>query len=472
MASENDALAAKAEGLAFTVLEKPAGQDETSWDFVSQRAAPEAVLKYLRERNVVEIDLGRIAWRMKDKAFFAKTLDTLRDRQVYHDTLWSYGVQHNDSSALREWIAHNAFANGCGDWFVSALLKFDPIERLTYEHLEYAPLVNPRAHPVGGKRTILNEVLRLQYTRLVKVLGHKPALTSEDRLALTYYLLLQDRIADGLAQLAQVKDDEVSEKLQLAYLRAWAALAQGDAAAARKQVAPHAKTPVARWQKLFQDALTQLDEIEGKAVQAAADREGNEAAAASEPVLELKAEGTTLLVRHRLLEKFELNFYPMDIEVLFSKKPFLQEVGGTFSFIRPVRSEAVVIAKDSPAELKIALPDAFKGRNVTVEAVAGGLRKTATVFAGDVQVEVIANYGQVRVTDAAGKPLAKAYVKVYGRKEGGEAVFYKDGYTDLRGRFDYASLNSDDLDNIERFALLVLDDAHGAAIREAEPPKR
>ena len=106
------------------------------------------------------------------------------------------------------------------------------------------------------------------------------------------------------------------------------------------------------------------------------------------------------------------------------------------------------------------------------QAVAGGLRKTATVFAGDVQVEVIANYGQVRVTDAAGKPLAKAYVKVYGRKEGGEAVFYKDGYTDLRGRFDYSSLNTNDLDAVAKFAVLVMSDDHGAIVKEANPPKQ
>ena len=60
----------------------------------------------------------------------------------------------------------------------------------------------------------------------------------------------------------------------------------------------------------------------------------------------------------------------------------------------------------------------------------------------------------------------------YARMSGGEVRFYKDGYTDLRGRFDYASLSTDELDRVERFALLVLHDEHGALIREAAPPKR
>ena len=71
-----------------------------------------------------------------------------------------------------------------------------------------------------------------------------------------------------------------------------------------------------------------------------------------------------------------------------------------------------------------------------------------------------------------GRPLAKVYVKVYARMRGGAVQFYKDGYTDLRGRFDYTSLSTDELDRVERFALLILSETDGAAVREAAPPKR
>jgi hypothetical protein len=82
-------------------------------------------------------------------------------------------------------------------------------------------------------------------------------------------------------------------------------------------------------------------------------------------------------------------------------------------------------------------------------------------------------YGQITVADqAAGKPLAKTYVKVYARTKGGVVRFYKDGYTDLRGRFDYFSVSGEKPEQIERLALLVLSDANGAAIREVPPPKR
>ena len=50
--------------------------------------------------------------------------------------------------------------------------------------------------------------------------------------------------------------------------------------------------------------------------------------------------------------------------------------------------------------------------------------------------------------------------------------FYKDGYTDLRGRFDYSSLSTNQLNRVKRFSLLLMSEKNGAVIREALPPKR
>ena len=106
-----------------------------------------------------------------------------------------------------------------------------------------------------------------------------------------------------------------------------------------------------------------------------------------------------------------------------------------------------------------------------VEIEAGGLRKSQAYYANSMVVQLVENYGQLRVTDLESRPLAKVYVKVYGRS-GGAVKFYKDGYTDLRGKFDYTSLNTSELGEIEKFAILVLSETHGAVVREAIPPKR
>jgi len=88
-------------------------------------------------------------------------------------------------------------------------------------------------------------------------------------------------------------------------------------------------------------------------------------------------------------------------------------------------------------------------------------------------VRTIENYGEVRVMDEKeSKPLPKVYVKVYARMKDGAVRFYKDGYTDLRGYFDYTSLNTNELDFVDKFSILILSEDHGAVVREAKPPKR
>jgi hypothetical protein len=68
--------------------------------------------------------------------------------------------------------------------------------------------------------------------------------------------------------------------------------------------------------------------------------------------------------------------------------------------------------------------------------------------------------------------MAGVYVKVYARLGDGAVKFHKDGYTDLRGRFDYASVSTPERAPVARFAVLVLSDEHGAQIREAAPPQQ
>ena len=78
-----------------------------------------------------------------------------------------------------------------------------------------------------------------------------------------------------------------------------------------------------------------------------------------------------------------------------------------------------------------------------------------------------------RATESAtGKALPKVYVKVYARLADGTVKFHKDGYTDLRGRFDYASVSTPEKQPIQRFAILALSDERGALIREAAPPQQ
>lgn len=52
-------------------------------------------------------------------------------------------------------------------------------------------------------------------------------------------------------------------------------------------------------------------------------------------------------------------------------------------------------------------------------------------------------------------------MKAFSKGKNGEISFYKDGYTDLRGRFDYASLNNENLPSVEKFSLFIMSDDLG-----------
>jgi len=473
--ANHDRVVGGAEPFSFSVVAKLSKTDTTSWAWLSQNGNEGEVIAFLNAANLHRTGLEEIAWRMKERAFFKKVTDLLQARHVYHDTLWSYGLLHDDPTTIREYLRHSPFADRCGLWLVSPLLTLDPVERFAYQHLEYAPLVNPRAHRVGEKRTILNACFREQYQRAMRVLGYKPKLDAADTLAVAYYLALQDRVAEALDWFGRVDRAVLPEQLQCDYLETYLAFYKGDTETARRLAKKHADEGVDRWRDRFALVLKQLDEIAGGAA-GVSDKESRDQAqaalAATEPVLEMQVEAGRIRLDTRNLTAFTLNFYPMDIELLFSRSPFLQEGAAQFSYIRPVLSRTVAVPAGQGGAT-VDLPPEFTGKNVMVEALGGGVRKTQAYYANTLKVQMVESYGQLVVTQAAtGKPVPGTYVKVYARLAGGEVKFIKDGYTDLRGRFDYVSLNTNELEAAERLAVLVLSDAFGAVVREAPPPKR
>jgi hypothetical protein len=452
--------------------------DKTSWDFISQNGTNDEALAFLKANNLGRIDLSRIAWRMSDKAFYRSVLDLLTGRHVYNDVLWSYGLKHDDPAAIRQYLQfRDDFLAACGKAIDCPLLTIDPVVRRAYQHLEFWPLVNARQHKFGPKRKILVERLLAQYTELLEILRYRAELNDEDLMALTYYLLLQDRVEEAQGFLKRVNVANLPEKLQHDYFTAYIAFCNETPDAGRKIAEKYRDHPVERWRDLFGAVLAQADEIDGKAGAKVLNPEQREEVlthqAESEASFDFTVENKKIALTYQNLKSVTVNYYLMDIELMFSRQPFVQDMGGgQFAYIQPNQTVETPLAADKKA-VTIDLPVDLLNRNVMVEVVAGGKTRTQAYYSNSLVAQVTENYGQLRVTGAAGgKPLAKAYVKVYAQMPGGQVEFYKDGYTDLRGRFDYTSLNTDQLGAVEKFAILVLSDANGSVVREAKPPKR
>lgn len=473
-AAQSEQVVAAAAPVRFEVVDRVTDLDTGSWEHISQFAGEAETLAYLREHNIDRLDLGLIAWRVRDRAFFGQALDLLRGRHVYHETLWSYGLLHNDPVAIREYLTGTPYAGACGPLVESQLLTLDAIERRLYEHKEYWPLVNARVFKLGRERKILNREFYEQYEAFMQVLSYRAQKTDEDRMAVCVYLLLQDRVEEAMGFFDAVAPEKVAMKVPYDYLAAYLAFTRERPADARRIASSYREYPVERWRKLFGEVLAQCDEIEGGAA-AVADPENRdqrqEQFAATEPRLDLTVEGDRVELQFANLDACEIRFYPMDLELLFSQQPFVQDLGDRFAMIRPLKSETLRLK--GPGPTPVVVPKELAGRNLMIEAVGKGISKLAAYYPNAFDVAVVETYGQLKVTDRkTGRPLPKVYVKVYARGSGGKVSFYKDGYTDLRGRFDYTSLNTGEIDGAERFALLILSESHGAVVREAAPPKQ
>jgi len=61
------------------------------------------------------------------------------------------------------------------------------------------------------------------------------------------------------------------------------------------------------------------------------------------------------------------------------------------------------------------------------------------------------------------KAMGKIYVKVFQMSTSGKESFYRDGYTDIRGKFEYAtSSGSSKLNQVKKFAILVQSEEFGS----------
>lgn len=511
---------AAAKQTQFLVVRKFSKTDEASWDFISQYGTDEQLFAYLEGHNIARIDLEMVAWRVKQSVqFFAKLAALMEQRHVYSDVIFSYALYHHSPEALQylasvrkgkpmlvtEYLQENAaFLDQCGPWLDSPVIRIDPIERRTYQHLEYSPYINQRVQRFGKTDKIANPVLLAQYQEFCKILAHKPKLTSMDLLSAAYYLFLQGRVEEALADFEKVAVAGLPSRVQYDYFKCYAAFYMENPAEARKVAAQYAGYPVDRWKALFAEVLRQADEAEGivadgKHVESGKpDREQQQGDLAStEPGFDFKITGSNIVLSWKHLAEVQVNYHLMDPEMLFSSSPFVTTDSSRFSFVQPSKSTVVKLPADKES-IEIPLPPEYKSANVLVEIVGAGLRKGEQWHANTLRLNLAANYGRLEVRDSEkGNAISKAYVKVYARLKNGQIRFYKDGYTDLRGRFDYASLNTgsgsdhpmplqaqqgggsgfdygmlrpEELGEVERLSLLILTETHGAEVKEVNPP--
>lgn len=78
--------------------------------------------------------------------------------------------------------------------------------------------------------------------------------------------------------------------------------------------------------------------------------------------------------------------------------------------------------------------------------------------------------GKVKVTTKQGAALSKVYVKCFAKTTSNQVIFFRDGYTDIRGSFNYFDIKNIEGRNIKEFALFVSDEKLGCLTSVVEAP--
>ncbi len=133
-------------------------------------------------------------------------------------------------------------------------------------------------------------------------------------------------------------------------------------------------------------------------------------AAAETPTLDLANQDGSLSIDYRNLSDVTVNYYLMDIELLFSRNPFVTRSGDKVPVIEPNLSEKIGL-ESAIGSRKIELPKNLQNRNLLVEVTSKGIARSSVVTANSLAVSVVEPFGRVQVLAARGRvPLEKAYV--------------------------------------------------------------
>ena len=182
--------------------------------------------------------------------------------------------------------------------------------------------MHQRAHQLGSERVFGNRDLAGQYAALMDVLGYRTSLGGGDWLAVTYYLLLQDRVEEALEAFAKVDADAVETAVQYDYLSAYLCFFTGDVATARRLATRRAEHPATHWRARFREVLAQLDEAEGKP-RDRGEEQTPQTLAATAPALELAVAGRDVAISYAnrtfKLVGCKLAFLKGDLEAKFTE---------------------------------------------------------------------------------------------------------------------------------------------------------
>ena len=472
------------------------------------------ILKYFEKDIFNDEDISNILYLLKnDKDFYNKLIQILRKRGYYNNKVWSFGFHHKDEQAIKEYLSTiESLKRDLGYDFESSLYSYNELDDAKiHPHLEYNPLFNARKHPFGNKNdktgtNIANKEFNETYTKFIVDLLSLKELRIKEKLQLTYYLILQDRIDDAFEVFKKIKSEEIENnkyknyKIQYDYIYAYLDFCFGypDFEIAKSICNKYKDFPLTFWKEKFEEIEDQLLEYEGKE-KVSMDKISQDNDKSSKKITkELREkepkisftinnkEGKIIII-HSNISEISIKLYLIDLETMFTRDPRISEIiekdkdkdsnilKKNLGFVQPNYSTIIKIPKEKINKNEnstiFEIPKEYKSKNLFIEIKSESLKIFDIYLNSDLYVVITESIGELKVIDNNLKPIIKAYVKVYAELDSDEIQFYKDGYTDLNGKFNYIALNTDQLKRAIKFYIYISEEKNGALIKECKPPK-
>ena len=247
---------------------------------------------------------------------------------------------------------------------------------------------------------------------------------------------------------------------------------------AREISSKYTNYPVLYWNGLFREIREQLQEFDGvlhlhQEINQKDELQKTENLKISKnlaPQMECKLDGKKIVIDYLNISKIDIKYYVIDPELMFSKSPFLTLKTDEFSYIKPLKVDSVDLSQDLTRKT-VEVDKDYVSNNLIIEIQGDGKQIFLSYFSTDLHVIVNEEFGELKVTDPEGNPLPKVYVKVYSKQFNREVKFFRDGYTDIRGRFEYSQCSSGKLGLIEKFSIFIMSDELGSLTKELKPPQ-
>jgi hypothetical protein len=348
---------------------------------------------------------------------------------------------------------------------------------------DYFPLINPRAHALEEKGSnIMNKQFQKTYKEFLLYLVHKGFVNSDDKIVLIIYMLLQDRVYESTTLFETISKEEVngiSIKIQYDYVKAYLSFMTEypHFTKAREICEEYMDYPVLSWRNLFVEIANQLSEFDDTEV-----KEDHLLEKTSKTIKE-QAETTPhfsasikedkIQIQYRNQNELRFEFYKIDLEILFTQDPFETKLDSSLTNVIPFFVQNQRFDKKTSLEhCQVSIPENLRATNLLIKIVDSS-RKTCIVKYTPFNLKASVNqeYGVIKLLSPEnGRPTPKIYIKCYAKMNNGQVRFFKDGYTDLRGSFDFASMNTTGASNASKFRILVLSKEFGASVFESTPP--